>query len=213
MIITIGGLAGTGTTTTAELLSKKLDIPYISAGFVFREMAAERGMSVLEFSEFAEGNDDIDKEIDKRQALKAKEADNLIIEGRLSAFFVDNADLKNLVKKNGGIVIRDNDNMSNVLSYQGLNPAFNIGKINKQAEIKSMRTIPAKLSKINQLNLIQRANDNLRLSSKINVSFHDNVPANDALINIPKEDEPLPDIDELSTESPILILRSSIETE
>jgi cytidylate kinase len=32
MIITIGGLAGTGTTTTAELLSEKLDIPYISAG-------------------------------------------------------------------------------------------------------------------------------------------------------------------------------------
>ena len=27
MIITIGGLAGTGTTTTAELLSEKLDIP------------------------------------------------------------------------------------------------------------------------------------------------------------------------------------------
>ena len=94
MIITIGGLAGTGTTTTAELLSKKLDIPYISAGFVFREMAAERGMSVLEFSEFAEGNDDIDKEIDKRQALKAKSAENLIIEGRLSAFFVENADLR-----------------------------------------------------------------------------------------------------------------------
>ena len=94
MIITIGGLAGTGTTTAAEMLSEKLDIPYISAGFVFREMAAERGMSVLEFSEFAEGNDDIDKEIDKRQAEKAKTADNLILEGRLSAFFVDNADLK-----------------------------------------------------------------------------------------------------------------------
>ena len=94
MIITIGGLAGTGTTTLAEVLSEKLDIPYISAGFIFREMAAERGMSVLEFSEFAEGNDDIDKEIDKRQALKAKSAENLILEGRLSAFFVDNADLR-----------------------------------------------------------------------------------------------------------------------
>ena len=94
MIITIGGLAGTGTTTLAELLSEKLDIPYISAGFVFRDMAAEKGMSVLEFSEFAEGNDDIDKEIDRRQAEKAKLADNLIVEGRLSAFFVDNADLK-----------------------------------------------------------------------------------------------------------------------
>ena len=94
MILTIGGLAGTGTTTAAELLSEKLDIPYISAGSVFREMAAEHGMSVLEFSEFAEGNDEIDKEIDKRQAQKAKEAENLIIEGRLSAYFVDNADLK-----------------------------------------------------------------------------------------------------------------------
>ena len=94
MIITIGGLAGTGTTTAAELLSEKLDIPYISAGSVFREMAAEKGMSVLEFSEFAEGNDDIDKEIDKRQAEKAKSTDKLIIEGRLSAYFVENADLR-----------------------------------------------------------------------------------------------------------------------
>ena len=71
----------------AEKLSEKLDIPYISAGFIFREMAAEKGMSVLEFSEFAEGNDDIDKEIDKRQAELAKSADNLIVEGRLSAYF------------------------------------------------------------------------------------------------------------------------------
>ena len=94
MIITIGGLAGTGTSTLAEVLSKKLDIPYISAGFIFREMAAEKGMTVLEFSEFAEGNDEIDKEIDKRQAEKAKLADNLIVEGRLSAYFVDNADLR-----------------------------------------------------------------------------------------------------------------------
>ncbi len=93
MIITLGGLAGTGTTTTAELLSEKLDIPYISAGYVFRQMASERGMSVLEFSEFAEGNNDIDKEIDKRQAELAKSSDNLIVEGRLSAYFVE-ADLK-----------------------------------------------------------------------------------------------------------------------
>ena len=94
MIITLGGLAGTGTSTTAELLSEKLDIPFISAGSVFRDMARERGMSVLEFGEFAEGNDDIDKEIDKRQAEMAKSSDNLIVEGRLSAYFVEEADLK-----------------------------------------------------------------------------------------------------------------------
>lgn len=93
MIITIGGLAGTGTTTAAEILSKKLNIPYISAGSIFRDMAKERGMTVLEFSKFAEGNDDIDKEIDKRQAELAKSSENLIIEGRLSAYFIE-ADLK-----------------------------------------------------------------------------------------------------------------------
>ena len=72
MIITIGGLAGTGTSTTAELLSEKLGIDYISAGSVFRDMAREKG---------------------KRQAELAKSADNLIVEGRLSAYFVE-ADLK-----------------------------------------------------------------------------------------------------------------------
>ena len=85
MIITVGGLAGTGTTTTAELLSEKLGIPFVSSGSIFRAMAEEKGMSVLEFSEFAESNDKIDKEIDKRQAELAKSSENLILEGRLSA--------------------------------------------------------------------------------------------------------------------------------
>ena len=41
--------------------------------------------------------------------------------------------------------------MSNVLSYQGINPAFDIGKINKASEIKSMRTLPARTKEKNQL--------------------------------------------------------------
>lgn len=93
MIITIGGLAGSGTTTAAEVLSKKLDIPFISAGNIFRDMAKERGMSLLELSKFAEDNTAIDIELDKRQAKIAKESENLIVEGRLSAHFVE-ADLK-----------------------------------------------------------------------------------------------------------------------
>lgn len=93
MIITIGGLAGTGTTTAAKVLSEKLDIPFLSTGSIFREMAKERGMSVLEFSEFAENDNSIDIEIDRRQAELAESSENLIIEGRLSAYFVE-ADLK-----------------------------------------------------------------------------------------------------------------------
>jgi len=93
MIITIGGLAGSGTTTTAEVLSKKIDIPFISAGSIFRDMAKEKGMSLIEFSKFAEDNTAIDIELDKRQSEIAKNSEDLIVEGRLSAYFVE-ADLR-----------------------------------------------------------------------------------------------------------------------
>lgn len=89
MIITIGGLAGTGTSTAAKNLSELLNIPFISAGDVFRQLAKEHDMTVLEFNEFAEGNDDIDIALDKRQAEIANNADDLIVEGRISAFFVE----------------------------------------------------------------------------------------------------------------------------
>ena len=89
MIITIGGLAGTGTSTAAKNLSELLDIPFISAGDVFRQLAKEHDMTVLEFNEFAEGNDEIDIALDKRQAEIANNADDLIVEGRISAFFVE----------------------------------------------------------------------------------------------------------------------------
>ena len=89
MIITIGGLAGTGTSTAAKNLSEMLDIPFISAGDVFRQLAKEHDMTVLEFNEFAEGNDEIDIALDKRQAEIANNADDLIVEGRISAFFVE----------------------------------------------------------------------------------------------------------------------------
>ncbi|AGN17131.1 MAG: (d)CMP kinase [Methanobrevibacter boviskoreani] len=93
MIITIGGPAGSGTTTAAKVLSENLNIPYLSTGSIFRDMAKEKGMSVLEFSKFAENNTDIDKEIDRRQAELAYEAGDIVVEGRLSAYFIE-ADLK-----------------------------------------------------------------------------------------------------------------------
>lgn len=73
----------------ASILSQKMGIPYLSAGDIFRQMAAERGMDVLTFSKFAEGNTDIDREIDQRQAQTARESTDLIVEGRLSAYFVE----------------------------------------------------------------------------------------------------------------------------
>jgi len=93
MIITIGGVAGSGTTTASKILSEKMNIPYISAGDIFRQMAVEHEMDILKFSEYAEDNIEIDKKIDQRQAEIAQENEALIVEGRLSAYFID-ADLK-----------------------------------------------------------------------------------------------------------------------
>jgi len=96
MIITIGGSPGSGTTTAAKVLSEKSNIPYKSVGSIFREMASEYGMTIFEFSKFAEDNTGIDIEIDKRQADLANEYEDLIVEGRLSAYFIE-ADLKILL--------------------------------------------------------------------------------------------------------------------
>jgi CMP/dCMP kinase len=93
MIITIGGVAGSGTTTASKILSEKMEIPYISAGDIFRQMAEEHDMDILKFSKYAEDNIEIDKEIDQRQVKIARESEALIVEGRLSAYFID-ADLK-----------------------------------------------------------------------------------------------------------------------
>ena len=91
MIVTISGLIGSGKTTLARNISKRLNFRYISVGEIMRKMAEERGISLLEFSRYAELNPEIDREIDKRQ--KSLVDGNCIVDGRLSAFFL-NPDLR-----------------------------------------------------------------------------------------------------------------------
>ncbi len=91
MIITIGGSIGSGKTTLAREISKRFNLKYISAGRIMREMAREKRMSLLEFSEYAESHPEIDREIDQRQKNLAK--GNCIVDGRLSAYFL-HAELK-----------------------------------------------------------------------------------------------------------------------
>jgi hypothetical protein len=142
--------------------------------------------------------------------------------------FVNNS-FKNLIKDNGGIVIKNDDLSSFVCSNSGIKPIFNIGS-EAISEIKSKHTLPVynfqyndykyglkndnrstnlKLIRNNlsekQKSILTYNKKNLRESSKINLTFNDNCPQVDSFINIPKRDEPLPDIDDLSTESPIPI--------
>ncbi len=91
MILTVGGLPGSGTTTLSRKVSEQFSLTHVYAGKIFREMAQEKGVSLEEFSTKAEADETIDVEVDQRQIELAGE--NTVVEGRMTAHLVD-ADLK-----------------------------------------------------------------------------------------------------------------------
>ncbi|MBU0615895.1 MAG: nucleoside monophosphate kinase [Nanoarchaeota archaeon] len=88
MIITISGKAGSGKSTVAKLVAKKLNMKHYSTGDLMREMAKERGMSLLELSKLAESDKSIDQELDDRQVKLGKEEDNFVMDSRLGFHFI-----------------------------------------------------------------------------------------------------------------------------
>ncbi len=93
VIIAIGGPHGSGKSSVAHQLAKKLRMKYVSAGQVFRELAKESRMTLKELSVKAINDESIDIEIDKRTKSLGK-IDNTIIDAQLAAFMAPEADLK-----------------------------------------------------------------------------------------------------------------------
>ncbi len=91
MIITISGIAGSGKSTVAKLLAKKLNYKHYSIGDFMRELAKERGTTLLELSKEAEKDKSIDKELDKKQTELGKTKDNFVIDSRLGFHFIRNS--------------------------------------------------------------------------------------------------------------------------
>lgn len=94
MRITVSGLPGSGTTSISRYLAERHGFSMISAGEVFRQLAKEHDMELARFGDLARQDPSYDKMIDARQKEIAAERDNIIVEGRLSGWMVDDADLK-----------------------------------------------------------------------------------------------------------------------
>ena len=74
MIITISGAPGSGKSTVATFLAKALHLQHYSAGQFMRDMAKERGVTLVELQKEAqEDQGKIDKEIDARTKKLGKE--------------------------------------------------------------------------------------------------------------------------------------------
>ncbi len=92
MIVTVGGSIGSGKTTLAKNLARKLGLKYYSVGQMMRRLADERGISVLDLSLMAEDDPSIDQQLDTKQKELASEG-NCVMDSRLGAYLLD-ADFK-----------------------------------------------------------------------------------------------------------------------
>ncbi|MCD6503500.1 MAG: cytidylate kinase [Thermoplasmata archaeon] len=95
--IAISGPPGAGTTTIARALAERLGLKYANAGTIFRDLAKEYGMSLLEFQDYAMKHPEIDKEIDRR-SVELLKIGGYVVEGRLAAHMAVIAGLKNVLK-------------------------------------------------------------------------------------------------------------------
>ncbi len=83
--IAVSGLPGSGKSTLARLLAEKLGLRYVSSGMLFRKLAKERGMNLLEFSKLAERDYSIDRMIDDLALAEGKKG-CVVVDGHIAGW-------------------------------------------------------------------------------------------------------------------------------
>lgn len=91
MLITISGTPGSGKSTVAKLLVEKLHAQRIYAGQIMRDMAQQRGLTLEQFTSYAQKHPEVDLEVDQRVAQEVRSQKQsqhtLIVEGRTQSYF------------------------------------------------------------------------------------------------------------------------------
>ena len=88
MRITIRGPPGSGKTTACSNLSEVLGLKAVVFGKIFRELAAEKNLTLGQLGAIAESDPSIDEMIDSRILEIARENEDIILESRLSAYML-----------------------------------------------------------------------------------------------------------------------------
>ncbi|ERG97885.1 MAG: cytidylate kinase, putative, partial [Haloquadratum sp. J07HQX50] len=95
MLLTVSGPPGAGKSTSVQALAEAFELQHISGGDIFRELAADAGMSTVEFNQHAETDDNIDRELDERLREIAITGDDILLESRLAGWLAgEEADIK-----------------------------------------------------------------------------------------------------------------------
>lgn len=89
--IAISGKSGCGNTTVSTLLSQKLNITLIN--FTFRQLAAEKNMTLAQILEAAKKDDSFDRLVDSRQVELARK-ESCVLGSRLAVWMLKEADFK-----------------------------------------------------------------------------------------------------------------------
>lgn len=85
VLIAVGGPPGSGTSTVCRILRERTGFKYVYAGEIFRNLARERCLSLLEFGRTCENDPDIDRTIDEMMLELARSGEDMILEGRMIA--------------------------------------------------------------------------------------------------------------------------------
>jgi predicted cytidylate kinase len=94
MIITIGGNLGAGKTTLANKLANALHYEQLYVGGIFRDMAAEKHLTIEQFYAQLKNDPALEQAVDQRQATMMRERDDLIVQGRVAWYFAKSSPFK-----------------------------------------------------------------------------------------------------------------------
>ena len=86
--ITLSGELGSGKSTVANYLMSKMPFRIVSAGLLFRQLAAKHNMTAKEFNQFIENDPKYDHYVDDTIAELGKTDEKIIFDSRMAWHFV-----------------------------------------------------------------------------------------------------------------------------